>query len=146
MLLISSRLRAILRCNNFKGTAGGRGYFAERQMTLSSTLSLFTYQCKPRGGGGSAGKGWGFDKFLNFLIKFPRVGNERSIKCVKKAPTPGEKIETNNIITLYKTNQKNISKVRSYYFYFAVIKYFLSPLASLILNNKITPVRLTVLL
>ena len=44
------------------------------------------------GGGGNAGKGWGFDKFLNFLIKFPRVGNERSIKSVKKAPTTGEKI------------------------------------------------------
>ena len=27
----------------------------------------------------------------NFSIKFPRVGNERSIKSVKKAPTPGEK-------------------------------------------------------
>ena len=55
---------------------------------------LCTYQCKPRGrggGGGSAGKGWGFDKFQNFLIKFPRVGNERSIKSVKKDPTPGEK-------------------------------------------------------
>ena len=43
-------------------------------------------------GGGSAGKGWVFDKFKNFLIKFPRVGNKRSIKSVKKAPTPGEKI------------------------------------------------------
>ena len=42
--------------------------------------------------GGSAGKGWGFDKFYNFLIKFLRVGNERSIKSVKKAPTTGEKI------------------------------------------------------
>ena len=42
--------------------------------------------------GGSVGKGWGFDKFWNFWIKFPRVGNERSIKSVKKAPTPGEKI------------------------------------------------------
>ena len=58
----------------------------------------------PVGGGGSAGKGWGFDKFWNFLIKFPRVGNERSIKSVKKAPTPGEKIYTNNTIILYKTN------------------------------------------
>ena len=29
---------------------------------------------------------------VGFLIKFPRVGNERSIKSVKKAPTPGEKI------------------------------------------------------
>ena len=28
---------------------------------------------------------------VGFLIKFPRVGNERSIKSVKKAPTPGEK-------------------------------------------------------
>ena len=28
------------------------------------TPRLCTYQCKPRGGGGgSAGKGWGFDKF-----------------------------------------------------------------------------------
>ena len=26
------------------------------------TKALCTYQCKPRGGG-SAGKGWGFDKF-----------------------------------------------------------------------------------
>ena len=42
--------------------------------------------------GGSVGKWWGFDKFWNFWIKFPRVGNERSIKSVKKAPTPGEKI------------------------------------------------------
>ena len=54
-------------------------------------LNLCTYQCKPCGGW-SAGKGWGFDKFWNFWIKFPRVGNERSIKSVKKAPTPGEKI------------------------------------------------------
>jgi len=44
------------------------------------------------GGGGGGGKGWGFDKFSNFLIKFPRVGNERSIKSVKRDPTPGEKI------------------------------------------------------
>ena len=29
---------------------------------------------------------------VGFLIKFPRVGNERSIKSVKKAPNPGEKI------------------------------------------------------
>ena len=43
------------------------------------------------GGGGSAGKGCGFDKFWNFGIKFPGVGNERSVKSVKKAPTPGEK-------------------------------------------------------
>ena len=49
------------------------------------------WKVNPVGGGGSAGKGWGFDKFENFLIKFPRVGNERSIKSVKKAPTPGEK-------------------------------------------------------
>ena len=51
--------------------------------------------CKPRGGGegggGSAGNRWRFDKFSNFLMKFPRVGNDRSIKSVKKAPTPGEK-------------------------------------------------------
>ena len=54
---------------------------------------LCTYQCKPRGeGGGGAGKGWGFDKFQNFWIKFPMVGNERSIKSVKKDPIPGEKI------------------------------------------------------
>ena len=53
---------------------------------------LCNYQCKSRGGGGgSAGKGWGFDKFLNFLIKFPRVGNERSIKSVKKSPHPRRK-------------------------------------------------------
>ena len=57
-----------------------------------SKHTLCTYQCKPRGGGGGAGKGWGFDKFQNFSIKFPRVGNERSIKSVKKAPTPGGKI------------------------------------------------------
>ena len=44
------------------------------------------------GGGRSAGKGWGFDKFLNFWIKFNRVGNERSMESVRKAPTPGEKI------------------------------------------------------
>ena len=53
---------------------------------------LCTDQCKPRGGGGGAGKGWGFDKFQNFLIKFPMLGNERSIKSVKKDPIPGEKI------------------------------------------------------
>ena len=45
---------------------------------------LCTDQCKL--------KGWGFDKFQNFLIKFPVVGNERSIKSVKKDPIPGEKI------------------------------------------------------
>ena len=56
------------------------------------------------GGGGSAGKGWGFDKFLNFLIKFPRVGNERSIKSVKKAPTPGEKSKQTILLFLYKMN------------------------------------------
>ena len=44
------------------------------------------------GGGGGAGKGWGFDKFQNFWIKFPMVGNERSIKSVKKDPISGEKI------------------------------------------------------
>ena len=43
-------------------------------------LALCTYQCKPRGGGGGV------------RIKFLRVGNKRSIKSVKKAPTPGEKI------------------------------------------------------
>ena len=55
-------------------------------------LQLCTYQCKSRGGGGgSAGKGWGFDKFYNLLIKFPRVGNERSIKC-QTSPHPRGKI------------------------------------------------------
>ena len=34
------------------------------------------------GGGGSAGKGWGFEN----------LGNEKSIKSVKKALSPGEKI------------------------------------------------------
>ena len=57
----------------------------------------------PVGEGGSAGKGWGFHKLIK-LIKFPRVGNERSIKSVKKDPTLGEKIQTNNTIILYKTN------------------------------------------
>ena len=28
----------------------------------SRSSELCTYQCKPRGAGGSAGKGWGFDK------------------------------------------------------------------------------------
>ena len=42
--------------------------------------------------GGECGQGVGIWQILNFLIKFPRVGNERSIKSVKKAPTPGEKI------------------------------------------------------
>ena len=61
-------------------------------MTYYLLEHLCTYQCKPRGGGGGergrAGKGWGFDKSYNFLIKFPRMGNERSIKSVKKAPIP----------------------------------------------------------
>ena len=45
-----------------------------------------------RGGEGGAGKGWGFDKFQNFFIKFPMMRNERSIKSVKKDHIPGEKI------------------------------------------------------
>ena len=36
--------------------------------------------------------GQGIWQILKFLIKFPRVENERSIKSVKKAATPGEKI------------------------------------------------------
>ena len=46
----------------------------------SSTTFVAPYapiNVKPVGGWGGAGKGWGFDKFYNFLIKFPRVGNER---------------------------------------------------------------------
>ena len=69
-----------------------------RTWTPPYYLKVWIWHCyapinvNPVGGGGSAGKGWGFDKFQNFLIKFPRVGNERSIKSVKKDPTPGEKI------------------------------------------------------
>ena len=66
----------------------GRGQLGRGHREDVMNLSIKT----GGGGGGSAGKGWGFDKFKNFLIKFPRVGNERSIKNVKKAPTSGEKI------------------------------------------------------
>ena len=46
----------------------------------------------PRGGGGREVQARGGENFKIFLFKFPRVGNERSIKSVKIAPTPGEKI------------------------------------------------------
>ena len=40
---------------------------------LSSHKQLCTYQCKPRGGG-SAGKGWGFDGEIHLLGgRFDRV-------------------------------------------------------------------------
>ena len=61
-------------------------------------LKVWIWHCyapinvNPLGGGGECGQGVGIDKFQNFLIKFPRVGNERSIKSDKKDPTPGEKI------------------------------------------------------
>ena len=50
-----------------------------------------------------------------------------------------EHFKSTFLLLLFKVN---VSSVKL----FAVIKYFLSPLASLTLNNKITPGRLTVLL
>ena len=91
--------------------------------------------------GGVQARGGDLTNFkLNILIKFPRVGNERSIKSVKKKnPTPGE----NELKEHFKnTSLLNVSSVKL----LAVIKYFLAPPASLILNNKITLGRLTVLL
>ena len=44
-----------------------------------------------RGEGGVRARGGDLTNFKMFWMKFPRVGNERSIKSVKKAPTPGEK-------------------------------------------------------
>ena len=38
------------------------------------------------GGGGSAGKGWGFDKFYNFLIKFLRAGKRKVNQKCQKSP------------------------------------------------------------
>ena len=39
-----------------------------------------------------AREGLGFKRTVEKVMQFPRVGNERSIKSVKKGPTPGEKI------------------------------------------------------
>ena len=55
-------------------------------------------------------RGGDLTNFKFFLIKFKRVGNERSIKSVKIAPTAGEKISTNNTIKLYKTNKRTFQK------------------------------------
>ena len=49
-----------------------------------------------------------------------------------------EDLKSTFLLLLFKVNVSSIKLL-------AVIKYFLSPLASLILNNKITPGRLTVL-
>ena len=69
-------------------------------------LCLCTYQCKPREGEVRA-RGGDLTNFRNFWIKFPRVGNEKSIKSVKKAPTPGEKSKQT---ILYKTNERTFQK------------------------------------
>ena len=55
-------------------------------------------------------RGGDLTNFKFFLIKFKSMGNERSIKSVKIAPTPGEKISTNNTIKLYKTNKRTFQK------------------------------------
>ena len=50
-----------------------------------------------------------------------------------------EHFKSTFLLLLFKVNVSSVKLL-------AVIKYFLSPLAFLILNNKITPGRLTVLL
>ena len=61
----------------------------------------------PVGGGGVRARGGDLKNFKIFLIKFPRVGNERSIKSVKIAPTPGEKSKQT---ILYKTNKRTFQR------------------------------------
>ena len=61
---------------------------------LQAQFLKCTYQCKPRGGGGGGecGQEVGIWQILKFFDQIPQMGNERSIKSVKIAPTPGEKI------------------------------------------------------
>ena len=40
------------------------------------------------GGGGSAGKGWGFDKFLKFLVQIPQGGKRKVNQKCQKSPHP----------------------------------------------------------
>ena len=81
------------------------------------------------------------------------MGNERSIESVIRDPTQGKK--ANNTIILYKTNTRTFQNTFLPLLFkvyvsslklLAVIEYFLSPLAFLIMNNKITPGRMNVLL
>ena len=58
-------------------------------------------------GGGSAGKGWGFDKImLKFLDQIPQGGKRKVDQKCQKSPYPrGKKsIQLNNTLTLYETN------------------------------------------
>ena len=89
---------------------------------------------------GEYGQGAGIWQIINFLIKIPRVENERSIKSVKKAPPQRKNL--NNTMILYKRNKRTFQKyVLTTFIYkvnvspvklLAVLKYFLSPLASLL--------------
>ena len=40
------------------------------------------------GGGGSAGKGWGFDKFLKFFDQIPQGGKRKVNQKCQKSPHP----------------------------------------------------------
>lgn len=48
-----------------------------------NTSACVTYQLSmlTPGGGGSAGKWWGFDQGANILVNFLRVGQHTFIKC-----------------------------------------------------------------
>ena len=131
------------------------------QSIFTSPYNLYflcTYQCKPRGGGGGEFvQGVGIWQILNFFYQIPQ-GEKRKVnqKCEKSPHPRGKNLNKQYYNTKYKKRIKehfkstflllllkvNVSSVKL----LAVIKYFLSPLASLILNNKITPGRLTVLL
>ena len=70
-----------------------QGYGILRPLQDDPKLCNAPINVNPVGGGGAGVRARGGDltNFKIFFIKFPRVGNERSIKSVKKAPTPGEK-------------------------------------------------------
>ena len=61
------------------------------------------------GGGGVRARGGDLTNFKIFFIKFPRVGNERSIKSVKKPPPQGKKSKK-TILILYKRIKRTFQK------------------------------------
>ena len=44
-------------------------------------ISYAPINVNPVGGGGSAGKGWGFDQEVKILVNCPRVGKHTFTKC-----------------------------------------------------------------
>ena len=60
--------------------------------------------------GGQCGQGVGIWQILKFFDQIPQGGKRKVNQKRQKAPTPGQKIYTNNTIILNKTNKRTFQK------------------------------------